>query len=352
MNLRTVLVPLVILSPALFLLAAGQTDPRLIDAIKSGNREAVRALLKNRALVNNPEPDGTTPLAWAARADDLPLVETLLSAGANPKAPNRYGVTPLELATTNGNPAMVGALLKSGADPTATILMTAARTGNADVMRILLDHGGIDVNAREPSYGETALMSAASENHPAAAKLLIQHGADVNARSTKLIYAKDRFGLEGVVTVLPHGSWTPLMYAARQGSLGAARVLAENGADLNLTDPDGTTALLLAIINSHYDTAALLLLKGADPNLADSTGMGALYAAVDMSTLGEVYGRPARPQVSGDTTALDLIKLLLNHGANPNAQLRSAALYRAHTPGEPTLGEGATPLMRRSEEHT
>jgi ankyrin repeat protein len=139
------------------------------------------------------------------------------------------------------------------------------------------------------------------------------------------------------------------MYAARQGSLGVARVLAEKGADLNLTDPDRTTALVLAIINSHYDTAALLLAKGADPNLADSTGMSPLYAAVDMNTLGEVYGRPARPQVSGDTSALDLIKLLLKQGANPNAQLKSATLYRAHTPGEPTLGEGATPLMRAAK---
>ena len=59
-------------------------------------------------------------------------------------------------------------------------------------------------------------MWAASENHPAAAKLLIEHGAEVNARTTELTYAKDRFGLEGVVTVaLPHGSWTPLMYAPR-----------------------------------------------------------------------------------------------------------------------------------------
>ena len=126
-------------------------------------------------------------------------------------------------------------------------------------------------------------------------------------------------------------------------------MLADNGASLNLTDPDGTTALLLAIINSHFDTAALLLLKGANPNLADSTGMGALYAAVDMSTLGEVYGRPARQPASGDTSALDLIKLLLNHGANPNAQLRTPTLYRAHTPGEPTLGDGATPLMRAAK---
>jgi ankyrin repeat protein len=347
------------LACALMLLAsaltAGSTDNRLIDAVKSGNRDAVQALLKNRALVNTPEPDGTTPLQWAVRADDLPMVKSLLRAGANPKAPNRYGITPLELAATNGNAAMIDALLKAGADATATkpggqtILMTAARTGNPDVIRILLEHDATDVNAREASYGETALMWAASENHPAAAKLLIEHGADVNARSNELNYAKDRFGLEGVITILPHGSWTPLMYAARQGSLGAARVLAETGAGLNLIDPDGTTALVLAIINSHYDTAALLLTKGADPNLTDSTGMSPLYAAVDMNTLGEIYGRPPQKQASGDTTALDLIKLLLQRGANPNAQLKSPALYRAHTPGEPTLGGGATPLMRAAK---
>lgn len=332
----------------LSVLNAGETDHRLIDAVKSGNREAVRTLLKNRALVNTPEPDGTTALAWAVRADDLPMAQSLLGAGANAKAPNRYGVTPLELAATNGNAAMIATLLKAGADAVQTTLITAARTGNPDVVRILLDHGA-NANAREDSYGETALMWAASENHPAAARLLIEHGADINARSNTLKYPKDRFGLEGVVTVLPHGSWTPLMYAARQGSLGVARVLAEMGADVNLTDPDGTTALVLAIINSHYDTAALLLMKGADPNLADSTGMSALYAAVDMNTLGEVYGRPARQQVSGDSSALDLIKLLLKNRANPNAQLKSPALYRAHTPGEPTLGEGATPLMRAAK---
>jgi len=336
-------------------LTAAETDTRLIDAVKSGNREAVNVLLKNRALINTPEPDGTTPLQWAVRADDLPMVQSLLGAGANAKTPNRYGVTPLELAATNRDPAMITTLLKAGADPAAlkpggqTILMTAARTGNPDVVRILLAHTGSDVNAKEGSYGETALMWAASENHPAAAKLLIEHGAEVNARSNKLTWPKDRFGLEGVITVLPHGSWTPLMYAARQGSLGAARVLAEMGADLNLIDPDGTTALVLAIINGHYDTAALLLSKGADPNLADSTGMAALYAAVDMNTLGEVYGRPARQQVSGDTTGHDLIGLLLKNGANPSAQLKSATLYRAHTPGEPTLGEGATPLMRAAK---
>ena len=73
------------------------------------------------------------------------------------------------------------------------------------------------------AYGETALVWAAEENHAEAADILIEHGADVNARTNPLERAKDRFGLEGVLTILPHGSWTPLMYAARQGSLETAR---------------------------------------------------------------------------------------------------------------------------------
>lgn len=307
-------------------------------------------LLAGTPAVNHPEADGTTPLHRAVRDDDMQTVRSLLRAGADPKAPNRYGVTPLSLAATNGDAAVVELLLKAGADPNAampggqTVLMTAARTGNPDAVKALLAHGAA-VDARESNYGETALMWAAAENHPEAAKALIEHGADVNARSNPLEYSKDRFGLEGVMTILPHGHWTALMYAARQGSLSTARVLAEAHADLNLTDPDGTTALVLAIINAHYDTAVMLLDKGADPNIADSAGMAALYAAVDMNTLGEVYGRPPRT-FSDEANALDLMKVLLRHGAKVNAQLKTPTLFRAHTPGDGNLGEGTTPLMR------
>jgi ankyrin repeat protein len=191
-------------------------------------------------------------------------------------------------------------------------------------------------------------MWAVAENHPEAAKLLIAHGADVNAKTTNLAFPKDRFGLEGVLTILPHGRWTPLMYAARQGSLEAARVLVDAGAEINALDPDRSTPAIIATINGHYDVAALLVERGADPNITDTAGMGVLYAAVDMNTLGEVYGRPARKSTS-TVSALELMKVLLDRHADPNAQLRSSTVQRAHTPGEPLLGAGTTPLMRAAK---
>jgi ankyrin repeat protein len=303
--------------------------------------------------VNVAEADGTTALDWAVRADDLETARLLLAAGANPSVANRYGVRPLSIAATNANAAMIETLLKAGADPDAllpegqTILMTAARTGSAAAVKALLARG-VDVNARESSLGETALMWAAAENHAEVVRALVDRGADVNARTRKLAFPKDRFGLEGVLTILPRGDWTPLMYAARQGSLAAAEVLAESRADLNASDPDGTTAMVVAIINGHYDVGAMLAERGADPNIADTAGMAALYAAVDMNTLGEVYGRPGRKSTS-KVTALQLMDVLLAHGADPNAQLRTATLQRAHTPGEGLLGEGTTPLMRAAK---
>ncbi len=76
-------------------------------------------------------------------------------------------------------------------------------------------------------------MIAAAENQAEVIGVLVKHGAEVNGRSAALSYPKDRFGLEGVLTILPHGSWTPLMYAARDGALDAARALIEAGAELN-----------------------------------------------------------------------------------------------------------------------
>jgi ankyrin repeat protein len=329
-------------------------EPGLVAAVKNGHRDAVRELLKTRVDVNAPEADGTTALHWAVRANDLETIRLLLRAGANAKAVNRYGVMPLSLAATNGDASAIEALLSAGADPNSalpegeTVLMTAARTGGAAAVKLLIDHGA-DVGARERWQGETALMWAAAENHAEATKLLIAAGAELNGRSNKLEFAKFAFnGSTMVSTPMPRGQLTPLMMAARQGAVEGVRVLAEAGADLNLTDSDGTTALVMAIVNGHNEVASLLLEKGADPNIADASGMAALYAIVDQRTTGPGINRPPR-KPTGDVDTLDLLGTLLARGAKPNARLKTPILQRFHNTGDPLLTDGATPLMRAAK---
>jgi ankyrin repeat protein len=189
-------------------------------------------------------------------------------------------------------------------------------------------------------------MWAAMEDNAVAVRLLAEAGADLDARSKTLQFPEFKWITSGMVsTSLPRGGWTPLMYAARQNAPAAARALVESGADPNLTDPDGSTALILAIINTHFDLAAMLVERGVDLNVADTTGMTALYAAVDMHTLGPMLSRPV-PKLTDTLDASDVVKALLAKGAGPNPRLKRPIIGRHHDNGDASLGEGTTPLMR------
>ena len=331
---------------------AAEPGADLLAAARSGDHEAVRALLKKKADVNAAEADGTTALHWAVRAGDAASVAALIRAGANVNAANRYEMTPLALAAVNGDAPVIGALLDAGADPNfaradgETALMAASRTGRPEAVRALVARGA-RVDAAEKSLGQTALMWAAGENHAEAVKVLVEAGADVNKRSAALTFPPFKWGVNGMVsTVLPKGSWTPLMYAARQDSVEAARALVAAGADINATDPDGATPLLIALANAHYDMADALLDLKANPNLADVSGQAPLYAAVEMHTLAPMVGRPS-PKLFGKTEAPAVVTKLLAAGADPNAALKRPALGRHHDlGGDASMGEGTTPLMR------
>ena len=351
---RAGLIGIVVVAVVVGLSAAGNNLP-LIDAVKTGNVESVRALLKQRVDVNAALADGTTALHWAAEANTTEIARLLIAAGAKANAANRYGVTPLTLAATNGNAALAEVLLKAGAKPNVTvgegetILMTAARTGNVATIKALVTHGA-DVNAVEQWQGQSALVYAAIENHADAVKLLVELGANVNARSKRLEFPDFVFKTAGMIyAVQPVGSWTPLMFAARDGAIDAVRALAGSGADLNLVDPDGTTALTLAIINGHFDTAVALLEKGANPNIADKSGMTSLYAAVDMNTIQTVWGRPM-PLLEDATDPAGMVRSLLAHGADPNLQLKRPIIGR-HTrnTGDASLSQGTTALARAAK---
>ena len=326
----------------------------LVDAVKTGDRTAALAMIEQRINVNTPEADVTTALHWAIHRNDMDLVDRLIRAGANVKAKNDFGATPMSEAALLGYAALLDKLLKAGADvesPNAdgqTALMVVARTGNVEAAKVLLSHGA-NVNAREQWREQTALIWAAAQNQPAMVKELVAHGADVNARS-KVNNWERQVTAEPRAIYRPAGGLTPLLYSSREGCTECTRILAEAGADLNMTDPEGVTPLLLAVLNDHYNTAAYLIQKGANVNKWDWYGRTPLYIAVDLNTLPR-GGRPDRPSLD-ETTSLQIIEQLLTAGANPNARLKLAPPFRniGNDRGlDRIIGIGTTPLIRAAK---
>lgn len=327
------------------------------DAAMRGDKSALRALIEKKANVNAPQVDGTTALAWAVRGNDLELTEMLLKAGANASAANQSGATPLLLAAMNGNAAILEHLIQAGADPNApvsetgdTALMIAARTGTVDAVRALLDHHA-NVNAKEMWGGTTALMWAVSERHPEVTRLLVERGADVNAKSNFVPSASGR-GFEGTAAVAPKagqaieefasGWMTPLMFAAREDDLESARILIQGGADVNAVGGDGKDALGLALFNGSYDVASLLIDRHADVNHSDAQRFTPLFWAVDRRNMETAPNFPWMVT----TDPLPVIQKLLDAGANPNALVNNTPRARMRE-GSPRI-VFATAVMRAS----
>jgi ankyrin repeat protein len=332
--------------------AGAPEDSRLADAAMRGDTATLRSLLNQHVDANSIQPDGTTALIWTARIDDRESSTLLLSHGAAINAANHYGITPLAMAAGNGSASMIELLLKAGADAKAvspqgeTVLMMAARSGNPAAAKLLIEHGA-DVNAKESAEQETALMYAAAQNHADMVQLLIEHGSDVNARSRAIDPKAPRPRYPQSVGLRPvTGGLTPLLFAARQGAVDSTRMLVELKADANLGDPNGVTPMILAIMNGNFDVAAALLQMGANPNAADGAGRTPLFAAVDMHKLEWLFSRPT-PKASGKLDSADVVKLLLDKGANPNARLTRRVPSLQHDSAEnANLTSGATPFIK------
>ncbi|HUE02332.1 MAG TPA: ankyrin repeat domain-containing protein [Bryobacteraceae bacterium] len=355
-------------------------DTQLPDAAMQGDRESVHALLKKHADVNAAQGDGMTALHWAAAKDDLEMARLLIAAGANVKAANRVAaVTPLSLAATNGNAAMIAILLQAGADPNAattdgaTPLMAAAASGSAESVATLLDHGA-QINATESARGQTALMFAAAKNRAAAIQVLLQHKADPAVTTKVVKLEKPKFDEDGNpiverkvkpgtqldpataaamarrVTASVIGGMTALLLASRNGHMDAVRALVEGGANVNqVSAGDKSSPIVIAICNGHYDLAKYLLDHGADPNIATMDGLAALYAVID--TQWAPFGWSANPITNQERiTYLELMKALLDRGADPNARLTRLLWFRPTSHNQMWIGSaGSTPFWRAAQ---
>lgn len=303
-------------------------------------RTSLLALLAAAAL-SAAEGGSSSPLHRAAYNEDVAAVKQLIANGAAVNSVNRYGVTALSLAAENGNAAIVEALLAAGANPNAarpggeTPLMSASRAGSLPAVRALLN-AGADVHAADTQFGQTALMWAAAEGHVSVAERLIENGAKVNQRVGS--------------------GFTPLLFAVREGQIPMVRALLKAGANINETiqpSPEwrrrlspgpppskgGTSALMLAVINAHFELAVALLEAGADPN-AIGPGYTALHAITVVRKPGGGDNDPS-PLGSGKLDSVQMIRKLAAHGADLNARMTrhvGLGLTRINT-------KGATPFF-------
>ena len=324
----------------------------LVDAAKAGDRDAAFAALDAGADVSATEVDGSSPLLWAVHHEHADLAERLLADGADPNQGNAYGATPMMEAATVGNADLIAMLLAAGADVESpnpegqTALMAAARTGRVPAARLLVDAGAA-VDARETWSQQTALMWAAAQGHSDMVALLIEAGADVDARAAVREWGR-RLTQEPRIKEMHSAGLTPLLYAARQGCVDCARRLVEAGAAVDIEDPDGITPLIAALLNLRFDVAAYLVEAGAAVNKWDWWGRTPLYAAIDLNEVPQ-GGRSDLPSLDAHR-GIDVARMLLERGANPNFQLKLEPLQRNvvfdRDADNRVLTTGATPLHR------
>jgi len=294
------------------------TDDRLIEAIKRRDIKAASALISQHVDVNAALPDGATALSWAVFLDLPEIAGQLIDAGANVNAAGEYGETPLTLALANGDVALTEKLLKAAADPKATrwngetTLMIAAGAGSVEEVKLLIA-AGLDVNATEGHKGQNALMWAAAEGHSDVVDVLIQNGANVNATTrngfTPLTFAVVKNDAASVRRLIQAGADPnyALPVKEKDGRKGKAANLEQNGNEDKDRDKANDTIKMLTLAGAYRsaEAAIALLDGGADPNVADRHGKTALHVAAEEGQL-------------------ELVKKLLSKGANVNARTESS----------------------------
>ncbi|KAM0722171.1 hypothetical protein Q7P37_001612 [Cladosporium fusiforme] len=332
----------------------------LMQAIRDGREDAARVLINHGAKRDHKLASGNNCLAEACWRKHFGIAKALVEAGERINHRDLLQATPLFKAAGEGDAEFVRWAIAKGADleaknnKKATPLYEAISRGNSEIVTILLEAGASHM-IKVPPGNYSPLGLAALRGRNKSAKVLLQHGADPNAKghcdNTPLVEAccgghpkllKHLIAAGGDIEASNGSGYTPLHAAVHRGEDECVRVLVEAGADLesrpiNQENQERfATPLIRAIRWKRYPTAIKLVQLGADVNAIDSKGNTALIEAVRnqqtdvVSTLLKAGADVNAAEVMG-ATALHaaarrgdeaIVRMLLDAGAN--ARVRSS----------------------------
>lgn len=322
-------------------------------ATREAHAEVAKKLIEAGGDVNARTTTGAaTALHFAAGAGDATTVTALLEKGADINArEERWGQTPLIFAAAYNHVAALKVLLANGADvtiktnpidlPSAQAVDNRASRARDSVLNAYRAEAGNPLNWKpSPAQVQEAVMAAQE----------IQRTGIGQSDETEEVQAtgggEEVSGFSGMVGAL--GGHSALLHATREGNTEAVMALLEAGADINdVSAGDRTSPILMATINGHFDLALQLLGMGADPNLASDAGATPLFVAINTHWAPRSRYPQQHAYMLQKATYLDVMKALLEKGADPNVRLTRHLWYMSYT--FDLLGidaRGATPFWR------
>jgi ankyrin repeat protein len=349
---------------------------------------AVAAIKAGAALEATTRVGAYTPLHVASKEGHAEVVKALLSAGSNARAVTANQTTALHLAAASGSVDAMAALVDRGADVNAregashqTPLIFAAANDRVEAIKLLLRRGaGVDLATRTIDLPTQDAVDRAAERRrdqvleefrksvpeaeraawrptPRQVQAAMRAAREVQESPDRAAAAladepdpqQATIG-ENVpgysASVGMQGGLTALLHAARQGHRHAVFALLDGGADINKVSADRTSPLLIATMNGHFDLALALLERGADPNLASDAGATPLFVAINLQWAPRARYPQPRAHDQQVATYLDLMKALLEAGADPNARNRKHLWYTSFNFCCSISVDGATPFWR------